>query len=273
MSEQDITEVPEVLSGVTTDQPSAPRRGRGRPRGSKNKVQGTSGNGEATGNGEESGTASRVTTDEINEISLDEINGAELAVNISPVLVGMTTPVRKRSERQAAMDAIAKRAYLRWITEGRTSAAAKLPMVTYLVAPERVERYRYLIRRACDFITPVPYEVPVTETFTTTEGTEATRPVRVPVLDDEGNPTVDEATGEAITVPLTELYVAPGCRVRWGNFFTLTPELAEQIGRPDEAGKMVLSFAAVDKRNRPTGTTTDESYEADEDEADEDESE
>lgn len=41
---------------------------------------------------------------------------------------------------------------------------------------------------------------------------------------------------------------SPGVRVRFGNEFTLSETMAEKIGRPDDAGKTVLSWAAVDKR-------------------------
>jgi hypothetical protein len=39
-----------------------------------------------------------------------------------------------------------------------------------------------------------------------------------------------------------------GVRVRFGNEFTLSQQMAEKIGRPDDAGKTVLAWAAVDKR-------------------------
>lgn len=40
-----------------------------------------------------------------------------------------------------------------------------------------------------------------------------------------------------------------GVRVRFGNEFTLSEQMAEKIGRPDDAGKTVLAWAAVDKRS------------------------
>jgi hypothetical protein len=39
-----------------------------------------------------------------------------------------------------------------------------------------------------------------------------------------------------------------GVRARFGNEFTLSAQMAEKIGRPDDAGKTVLAWAAVDKR-------------------------
>jgi hypothetical protein len=40
-----------------------------------------------------------------------------------------------------------------------------------------------------------------------------------------------------------------GVRVRFGNEFTLSQQMAEKINRPDDAGKIVLAWAAVDKRS------------------------
>ena len=40
-----------------------------------------------------------------------------------------------------------------------------------------------------------------------------------------------------------------GVRARFGNEFTLSQQMAEKIGRPDDAGKTVLAWAAVDKRS------------------------
>lgn len=39
-----------------------------------------------------------------------------------------------------------------------------------------------------------------------------------------------------------------GVRVRFGNEFTLSEQMAEKLGMPDNAGKTVLAWAAVDKR-------------------------
>lgn len=39
-----------------------------------------------------------------------------------------------------------------------------------------------------------------------------------------------------------------GVRVRFGNEFTLSEAMAEKLGMPDNAGKTVLAWAAVDKR-------------------------
>jgi hypothetical protein len=39
-----------------------------------------------------------------------------------------------------------------------------------------------------------------------------------------------------------------GVRVRFGNEFTLSEEMAKKIGKPDAAGKTVLAWAAIDKR-------------------------
>lgn len=41
----------------------------------------------------------------------------------------------------------------------------------------------------------------------------------------------------------------PSVRVRFGNEFTLSETMAGKIGRPDDAGKTVLAWAAVEKRS------------------------
>lgn len=47
---------------------------------------------------------------------------------------------------------------------------------------------------------------------------------------------------------------ATGVRVRFGKEFTLTEKMAAKIKRPDDAGKTVLAWAAVDKRHVTRGT-------------------
>lgn len=47
-----------------------------------------------------------------------------------------------------------------------------------------------------------------------------------------------------------------GVRVRFGNEFTLSEAMAAKIGAPDKAGKIVLTWAAVDKRANETGKAT-----------------
>jgi hypothetical protein len=49
---------------------------------------------------------------------------------------------------------------------------------------------------------------------------------------------------------------ASGTRARFGNAVTLTPELAEKIGKPDKVGKVVLAWVCIDKRKRPTDDAT-----------------
>lgn len=39
-----------------------------------------------------------------------------------------------------------------------------------------------------------------------------------------------------------------GVRARFGNSFTLSEQMAEKIGKPEEAGKIVLAWTAIDKR-------------------------
>lgn len=44
-----------------------------------------------------------------------------------------------------------------------------------------------------------------------------------------------------------------GVRARFGKEFVLQPKQAEKIGKPDEAGKTVLAWAAIDKRHVANG--------------------
>lgn len=123
-------------------------------------------------------------------------------------LLDETTPQRKRNDKQRAMDAIAVRSYAAWVERGRPSVWAKLPVITYYLDPDKVADRRKLIRKACEAVKPQPY-------------------------------TRDD--GERIE--------PTGVRVRFGaEEFVLTDEKAAKIGRPDDAGKTVLSWVAVDKR-------------------------
>jgi hypothetical protein len=49
-----------------------------------------------------------------------------------------------------------------------------------------------------------------------------------------------------------------GVRARFGKEFTLSEKMASKIGRPDDAGKTVLAWAAIDKRHN-TGQNGDDS--------------
>jgi hypothetical protein len=118
-----------------------------------------------------------------------------------------TTPVRNRKAVQLAMDAVAEQAYSDWADADRPSTWARMPVITYFLDPADVAEYRKLIRRACDIVTPQPYEK---------DGT-----------------TVEPS----------------GVRVRFGKEFVLTEKMAAKIGKPDEAGKTVLAWAAIDKRH------------------------
>jgi hypothetical protein len=115
-----------------------------------------------------------------------------------------TTPVRKRSPVQAAMDAVAASAYADWIKADRPSTWSRMPVITYFLDPEEVEDYKRMIRRAVLNLDP----------------------------DDPEK--------------------ANGVRARFGKEFPLTEKMAEKIGKPDEAGKTVLAWAAVDKRKVTT---------------------
>ena len=51
---------------------------------------------------------------------------------------------------------------------------------------------------------------------------------------------------------------SPGVRVRFGNEFTLTEAQAKEIDRPSDAGKTVLAWTAIDKRNLPEPAKKDD---------------
>jgi hypothetical protein len=165
----------------------------------------------------------------------DEEKAAALAAELAAIedfseapaeLLDDTTPVRKRSDLQRAMDAIAQRTYQAWVDRGRPSVWTKLPVITYYRDPEKVAERRKLIRKACDLVKAQPY--------TRDDGHEV-------------KPT--------------------GVRVRFGKeAFILTEEKAAAIGRPDDAGKVVLSWSAVDKRK---STKSDNGDTADQDNGDE----
>jgi hypothetical protein len=180
------------------------RRGRNAEAGSVDPAEPVDGAGPVEG----TATPRRTTkASDIEKINTEQIEAAELGVNISTLLVRATAPQRVRSEQQIAMDTVAQRAYNAWVARGRPAAWGKLPSVTYFLDPDEVDHWKYLIRRATELIDPAPFK------------------------DKDGNDVV-----------------APGVRWRFGTAVTLTPELADKIGRPEDAGKTILAWAAVDKR-------------------------
>lgn len=227
------TEQPTETQPSETQRPTGRRRGRPRKSDTPPNGQPTEGTTEGT-EGTETPTPRRSTKQEdIEKISVDAINSAELAENISALLVRATAPQRVRTDQQLAMDAVALRAYRAWVSKNRPAAWGRLPAVTYFLNPDEVDHWKYLIRRACEIIEPVPF------------------------ADKDGN----EVS-------------APGVRVRFGTTVTLTPELAEKIGRPDDEGKTILSWAAVDKRgvakDEDASQATPDEDEDDDEDADDD---
>jgi hypothetical protein len=168
----------------------------------QNGAQGTEDGQEGTESAESTTRKRRIP--DVSDVSLDAINGAALG---SDLLIAASAPVRERSEQQKAMDKVATRAYAAWNEAEKPSVWAKMPVVTYFLDADELPKYRYLIRRACEFVEP-------------SEG-------------------------------------SPGVRVRFGNEFTLREDMATKIGRPADAGKTVLAWAAVDKRPRETETETE----------------
>jgi hypothetical protein len=165
------------------------------------------------------------------KITADAINAAALAI---PDLVAASAPIRERSAEQKVMDEVAKRAYRAWVDAGRPTLWQKIPVVTYFLNEDEVRGYQYLIRRACAIV-------------------------------------------DADTTGITDEKKKPtGVRVRFGNQFTLSEEMAkkvkvpgrDEVGAPELAGKIVLAWAAIDKRphesdgEKPTGHRTEEQKQA-----------
>lgn len=157
-----------------------------------------------------------------------ELADIESATEAPAELLDETTPTRKRGDLQRAIDAIALRTYEAWIEKGRPSVWAKLPVITYYLDPEKVAERRKLIRKSPQVVRAQPYRR------------------------DDGE------------------YIEPtGVRIRWGaDDLVLTHEKAEKIGRPDDAGKTVLSWCVVDKRK--SSRTNGETAATDDDDDDDD---
>jgi hypothetical protein len=124
-----------------------------------------------------------------------------------------TTPIRNRKPLQLAMDEVAKQAYADWTEADRPTTWSRMPVITYFLDPDEVSKYRTLIRKACEIVTPTSYE--------------------------KDGKTVEPS----------------GVRVRYGTEFVLTEKMAAKIGKPEQTGKTVLAWAAIDKRNNPAAST------------------
>src|SRR5215831_16930940 len=121
-------------------------------------------------------------------------------------------PVRNRKPVQLAMDGVAQQAYADWVDAGRPSTWQRMPVITYFIDPDTEDGHGSL--------------------------SDYRRWIRAAVL--IAVPTPYEKDGETIE--------PSGVRARFGKEFTLTPKMAEKIGKPEEAGKTVLAWAAIDKR-------------------------
>jgi hypothetical protein len=108
-------------------------------------------NGETGATGEADKTTKRRIPD-VSDVTLDAINGAALG---SADLIAASAPVRERSDQQKAMDAVATRAYEAWVKAEKPGTWGKMPVVTYFLDAEELPKFRYLIRRACEFVEPV----------------------------------------------------------------------------------------------------------------------
>jgi len=128
-----------------------------------------------------------------------------------------TQPVRNRKPVQLAMDGVAQQAYADWVDAGRPTVWQRMPVITYFIDPGTEDGHGSLA--------------------------DYRKWIRAAVL--IATPTPYEKDGETIE--------PTGVRVRWGKDFTLTPKMAEKIGKPEEAGKTVLAWAAVDKRHKTNG--------------------
>lgn len=94
-------------------------------------------------------TGSKVVRPDTSGFALDAIAAAQAA----PVEVReLAAPRAERKPEQLAMDKVAERAHKAWIEADRPNAWPKMPVVTYYLPPTHIEGYKYLIRRACDFI-------------------------------------------------------------------------------------------------------------------------
>lgn len=135
-----------------------------------------------------------------------------------------STPVRNRKPVQQAMDKVVQQAYTDWTAAGRPTTWQRMPVITYFVDPG-IEDGKDLGSLG-DFRKWIRAgaQVAIAEPY--------------------------EKDGKAIE--------PSGVRVRFGKEFTLTEKMAAKIGHPENAGKTVLAWAAIDKRHvAGNGTDTE----------------
>jgi len=143
------------------------------------------------------------------------IDAIDTAILAPDELRKAATPTRARSDEQAKMDAVAQRAYEAWIEAKKPTLWQNMPVVTYFLD----------------------------------EGDEL-----------EGFRYLIKRAPDGVKNPETG---APDvARIRWGNEFTVTEEMAARlkkpdgtVGRPEVAGKTVLAWACIDKRQPKSPAT------------------
>lgn len=134
-----------------------------------------------------------------------------------------STPVRNRKPVQQAMDKVVQQAYTDWTTAGRPTTWQRMPVITYFVDPG-IEDGKDLGSLA-DF----------------RKWIRAGAQVAIPEPYEKDGKTIEPS----------------GVRVRFGKEFTLTEKMAAKIGHPENAGKTVLAWAAIDKRHTAGTNDTD----------------
>jgi hypothetical protein len=132
-----------------------------------------------------------------------------------------STPVRNRKPVQQAMDGVVQQAYADWVAAGRPTTWQRMPVITYFVDPGTEDGHGSL----ADY----------------RKWIRGGASVAIPEPFEKDGKTVEPS----------------GVRVRFGKEFTLTEKMAAKIGHPENAGKTVLAWAAIDKRNTAGTNGTD----------------
>lgn len=128
-------------------------------------------------------------------------------------LRAQTQPVRNRKPVQQAMDKVAAKAYTDWVAAGRPTTWQRMPVITYFIDPGTEDGDGSLA--------------------------DYRRWIRAAVSIVPAEPY--EKDGKKIE--------PNGVRARFGSEFVLSEAMAQKIGKPEHAGKTVLAWAAIDKRN------------------------
>lgn len=150
--------------------------------------------------------------DEIAQQTLADQIG-DFAATESNDLRNAATPVRNRKPAQLAMDKVAAKAYQDWIAAGRPTTWQRMPVITYFIDPGTEDGHGSL----ADYRKWIRAAVQI-----------------VPAESYEKDGKTVEPSG---------------VRVRFGTEFVLSEKMAQKIGHPENAGKTVLAWAAIDKRH------------------------